>query len=204
MSKSTIVYVIDDDAPIRDSVGLMLARGDWRVETHESASKFLGAVDATAKGCVVTDVCMPGISGIELLAEMKERRLDLPVVVITARGDVAMAVQAMKSGAVDFIEKPFDHQALLSSVKEALSRKDDEKAREAARTGITSRLGTLSEREKEVLKCLMNGESNKLVASELGISQRTVEVHRASVMHKMQARSFAELVRMSLIARDAH
>jgi len=197
MSNANVIHVIDDDAIIRDSVALILARNGFCVQTHDSASEFLDRVDAENTACVITDVCMPGMSGIELLAKLKERRLEFPVIIITANGDVPLAVEALKRGALDFLEKPFDDHALLASLREALIQNDGAEARKGD-AAVMARLESLTERESEVLTCLLRGSPNKIIAYELGISPRTVEVHRANIMHKMKAGSLAELVRMSV------
>jgi two-component system, LuxR family, response regulator FixJ len=202
MSNASVIHVIDDDPIIRDSVGLVLARNGFCVQTHDSASQFLDHVDPDNTGCVITDVCMPGMSGIELLGKIKERGLLFPVVVITGNADIPLAVQAIKKGAVDFIEKPFDDEALLSSLRQALTQDNDIEALERKKDA-SAKFETLTDRENEVLAGLLKGKLNKIIAHELGISPRTVEVHRANIMHKMQAKSLAELIRMSLAARFA-
>jgi two-component system, LuxR family, response regulator FixJ len=202
MSKANVIHVIDDDAIIRDSVALVLARNGFCVQTHDSASVFLERVDADNTACVITDVCMPGISGIELLAKLKERGLVFPVIVITANADVPLAVEALKRGALDFLEKPFDDQALLAALREALIQNDGIETRQED-AAVMAKFESLTERENEVLACLLKGSPNKIIAYELGISPRTVEVHRANIMHKMKAGSLAELVRMSVSAQHA-
>ena len=151
-------------------------------------------------GCVVTDVRMPGMSGLDLLAKMKERSVSMPVIVITAHGDVPLAIAAMKQGAIHFFEKPFDGDALLDSVRAALARGESEPTPDAEAQMIKERFATLTKREREVLAGLLNGQPNKTIAYELGISARTIEVHRANMMKKTQATSLAELVRMALVA----
>jgi two-component system, LuxR family, response regulator FixJ len=200
MGKAKIIHVIDDDPIIRESVGLVLARNGFCVQTHESASEFVDHVDAVNAGCVITDVCMPGLSGLELIGKMKERRFVFPVVVITANADIALAVQAIKKGAVDFIEKPFDDETLLYSVREALTQNEDIDTLEGEKIAI-AKFETLTDRENEVLAALLKGSPNKIIAYELGISTRTVEAHRANIMHKMEVKSLAELVRMSMVAQ---
>ena len=202
MSKANVIHVIDDDAIIRDSVALVLTRNGFCVQTHDSAAEFLHHVDADNTACVITDVRMPGMSGIELLAELRERRHAFPVIVITANGDVPLAVEALKRGALNFLEKPFDDLALLAALREALIQNDGAEARKGDAV-VMAKLDSLTERESEVLTCLLKGSPNKIIAYELGISPRTVEVHRANIMHKMQAGSLAELVRMSLSTQHA-
>lgn len=199
MNGPKIVHVIDDDPAVRDSLRLLLSTEGFGVCAHSSVKDFLSVVRRDETGCVVTDVRMPEMTGFDLLAEMQERRLDLPVVVITAHADVPLAVQAMKAGAVDLLEKPFDDDTLLASVRHAVTRRcGDDEARAESQV-VAERLATLTPRESEVLGGLLKGQPNKVIALELGISVRTVEVHRANVMAKMQAASLSELVRMSLL-----
>lgn len=200
MSQDAVIHVIDDDSAVRDSLGLLLSTEGFRVATHEGAHRFLDSVRPGDAGCVVTDARMPEMTGMELLEAMKARHLSLPVVVVTAFADVALAVQAMKQGAFDFLEKPFDNEALLVCVRLALAYEREEQFRAAETQTIQARLHTLTAREGEVLQRLLHGLPNKIIGRELGISVRTVEVHRANVMLKMNAGSLSELVRMSLAA----
>ena len=202
MSKANVIHVIDDDAIIRDSVALVLARNGFCVQTHDSASEFLERLDADNTACLITDVCMPGMSGIELLAKLKELRLVFPVIIITANADVPLAVEAIKRGALDFLEKPFDDEGLLAALREALVQNNGAEARKGD-AAVMAKFESLTDRENEVLTCLLKGSPNKIIAYELGISPRTVEVHRANIMHKMKASSLAELVRMSVAAQYA-
>lgn len=203
MSDDITIHVIDDDPAVRHSLALLLETEGFRVRTHESARDFLGFVEHHENGCVVTDARMPEMSGIELMETMKAKNMSLPVVVITAYADVSLAVQAMKQGAFDFLEKPFDNEALLSCVRLALAYEREEQFRAAETQTIQARLSTLTAREGEVLTKLLHGLPNKVIGRELGISVRTVEVHRANVMLKMNAGSLSELVRMSLAASYA-
>jgi two-component system response regulator FixJ len=198
-----VIHVIDDDDAVRDSMALLLSTEGLRVKAHASANDFLASVQPEASGCVVTDARMPEMTGIELLEEMKARNLTLPVVVVTAYADVSLAVQAMKQGAFDFLEKPFDNEALVACIRSALAFEREEQFRAAETQTIQARLHTLTARESEVLARLLNGLPNKTIGRELGISVRTVEVHRANVMLKMNAGSLSELVRMSLAAAAA-
>ncbi|OAI30907.1 DNA-binding response regulator [Methylosinus sp. R-45379] len=198
MSEPT-VHVIDDDAAVRDALRLLLRTEGHEVTTHGSAVDFLAGVDRAATGCIVTDVRMPEMTGIELLLKVKNMGLSLPVVVISAHADVPLAVQAMKEGALDLLEKPFTDESLLSAVRQALAYDSGKRARDLQAQEIQRRLTTLTSRENEVLAALLRGQPNKIIAHELGISVRTVEVHRANVMAKMQAGSLPELVRMSLV-----
>jgi two-component system, LuxR family, response regulator FixJ len=166
--------------------------------TYASATDFLAKMSPNESGCVVTDVRMPGMSGIDFLAHMAARRLSLPIIVITAHADVPLAVQAMKLGAVDLIEKPFRPDELITIVRNALDRERDDASRDGARAEFQARLAALSPRETEVLSRLVDGRSNKVIAQELGISPRTVEVHRANVMRKTKAANFSELIRTYL------
>lgn len=200
MPNDAIVHVIDDDEAIRDSLAFLLESAAIIVRTYESANTFLEHLPQDIRGCVITDVRMPGVSGIELLRQVKSMGLGLPVIVITGHGDVPLAVEAMKAGAVDFIEKPFDDEALLTTVRSALRQHEKDARREAERTEIHSRLAALSGRERQVLEGLVAGYPNKTIAFDLGISARTVEIYRANVMTKMQATSLSDLVRMALLA----
>ncbi|PWB79838.1 MAG: DNA-binding response regulator [Methylocystaceae bacterium] len=200
MSGAPIVYVVDDDAAVRDALKLLLTTEGHRVETYASPLAFLESAAPTATGCIVTDVRMPEMNGIELLLKVKQKGLPLPVVVISGHADVPLAVQAMKEGAMDLLEKPFDDETLLASVRSALAYNSGRQAQNVEAQEIARRLTTLTGRENEVLAALLKGQPNKIIAHELGISIRTVEVHRANVMAKMQAGSLPELVRMSLTA----
>ena len=193
------VHVIDDDDAIRDSVRLFLENEGLNVRTYASATEFLAALDAApVVGCVVTDVRMPGMSGMELLEHLAARSLALPVVVVTGHADVPLAVRAMKKGAVDLLEKPFRAHDLISAVRKALVAGKESQTNEANTQEALARLATLSVRENEVLDRLIRGQPNKIIAYEMGISPRTVEVHRANVMKKTQAASLSELIRMFL------
>jgi len=199
-SENRVVHVIDDDEASRQSLAFLLQTADIEVRTYASASVFLDLVPNLDSGCVVTDVRMPGMSGIDLLRRLRELNVEVPVIVITGHGDVPLAVEAMKIGAVDFLEKPFDDEVLLASVRSALARHDGQKQRQGERAEIESRLAALSNRERDVLSGLISGRANKQIAYDLGISPRTVEIYRANLMNKMQAGSLSELVRMALIA----
>jgi len=201
-SRQTI-YVVDDDEPALDSLSLLLTTEGYAVRSHESARTFLDAIKQNERGCVITDARMPGMSGLDLLAVMKERRVAMPVIVVTGHGDVHLAVEAMKRGAIDFFEKPLDGGALLASVRSALMSENDICPSNAETRILQNRFATLTKREKEVLAGLLRGQLNKVTGNELGISARTVEIHRANLKKKMQAKSLPELVKMALaIARD--
>ncbi len=198
---SETVHVIDDDEALRESLVFLLRTAGLTVTSHASATDFLARLTATADlGCVVSDVRMPGMSGIDLLRRLKELNIGVPVIVVTGHGDVPLAVEAMKFGAVDFLEKPFDDEVLLASVRAALARRAGEAKRQTERSDIETRLAALSPRERDVLGGLVAGHANKQIAFDLGISPRTVEIYRANLMDKMQAASLSDLVRMALIA----
>jgi two-component system response regulator FixJ len=199
MPDRSVVYVIDDDEAARDSLAFLLRSAKLDVRTFESAVAFLEVSPAPGAGCVVTDIRMPQMTGLELLARLKSLDVALPVIVITGHGDVPLAVEAMKAGAVDFLEKPFDDDLLLAAVRSALDRAHEDRTREAEREALLERLATLSPRERQVLDGLVAGHPNKTIAFDLGISPRTVEIYRANVMAKLQAASLSELVRMTLI-----
>jgi two-component system, LuxR family, response regulator FixJ len=194
-----IVHVIDDDEGLRESLAFLLRSAELEVRSFESAKTFLDGLPNAALDCVITDVRMPDMSGIELLRRLKELKIDVPVIVITGHGDIALAVEAMKIGAADFFEKPFDDDLLVASVRAALRQQADQTKRGAERADIEHRISTLSPREKDVLAGLIEGRANKQIAFDLGISPRTVEIYRANLMSKMQARSLSDLVRMALL-----
>lgn len=203
MAADGVVHVIDDDADVRQSLAFLLSAAGLAVRVHDSALAFLRTVPEINGGCVVTDIRMPGMDGLELQRRLGELKIRLPVVVMTGHGDVPLAVEAMKAGAVDFIEKPFDDEAMLSAIRAALARHAQDSDRSARTAAIQERIMRLSDREREVMDRLVAGKPNKLIAYELGISPRTVEVYRANVMTKMQADSLSELVRMALIEGGA-
>ena len=194
------VHVIDDDEAVRESLSFLLRTARIEVQTYPSAVAFLDALPETKSNCIITDVRMPGLSGIDLLRRLKELKVAIPVIVITGHGDVPLAVEAMKFGAADFLEKPFDDEVMLASVRSALVRQEGETKRQAERAAIENRLAALSNRERDVLDGLVAGRANKQIAFDLGISPRTVEVYRANLMTKMQASSLSELVRMAIVA----
>jgi two-component system response regulator FixJ len=200
LSEGATVHVIDDDDAVRHSLAFLLRSAKIDVVTYESAAAFLGIVLTVKAGCVITDVRMPDISGIDLLRRLRELKIGVPVIVITGHGDVPLAVEAMKIGAVDFFEKPFDDEMLLASVRAALNKQESDRKRQSERADIDGRLATLSKRERDVLEGLVAGRANKRIAFDLGISPRTVEIYRANLMTKMQAASLSELVRMAIVA----
>ncbi|MGO8925081.1 MAG: response regulator FixJ [Xanthobacteraceae bacterium] len=195
-----VVHIIDDDEGLRESLAFLLRSAALEVRSFESAKAFLEVLPDAALGCVITDVRMPDMSGIELLRRLKELKIGVPVIVITGHGDIALAVEAMKIGAADFFEKPFDDDLLVASVRAALRQREDQTKHGAERAEIEHRISTLSPREKDVLTGLIEGRANKQIAFDLGISPRTVEIYRANLMNKMQANSLSDLVRMALLA----
>ncbi|RWL03524.1 MAG: response regulator transcription factor FixJ [Mesorhizobium sp.] len=202
MAGNDLVHVVDDDVDVRKSLGFLLATSDFAVRLYESASVFLATATGNLDGCIVTDVRMPGIDGIEFLRQLRTRGHTLPVIVMTGHADVALAVQAMKEGAADFIEKPFDDDILIDAIRSALGNRNQADATHPQSSEIRGRLSTLSERERQVLDGLVSGLPNKSIAYDLGISPRTVEIHRANVMSKMAASSLSHLVRMALIVES--
>lgn len=199
MPNSQVVHVIDDDADVRQSLAFLLSTAGIAVQVHESAIAFLQALPQVEVGCIVTDVRMPGMDGLELQRRLRADKYAIPVIVMTGHGDIALAVEAMKAGAVDFIEKPFDDEVLIRAIKSALDSVRQESARDSAASEVRNRLKLLSERERQVLQGLVAGKANKIIAYDLGISPRTVEIYRANVMTKMQADSLSALVRMTLL-----
>ena len=196
-----IVHIVDDDEAVRQSLAFLLGSAGLTVRLYDSASAFLAGLSAVKSGCLVTDMRMPDMTGIELLQQLRAKACRLPAIVITGHGDVPLAVEAMKAGAVDFIEKPFDQETILHAVQAALERGFEGEGRDDP--AVAARLATLSERERQVLEGLVAGHPNKTIAYDLGISPRTVEVYRANLMTKMGARSLSELIRMAIIAKVA-
>jgi two-component system response regulator FixJ len=194
------VYVIDDDAAIRDSLGFMLNSADFQVSLFDTAQQFLDSLSSLEFGCIVSDIRMPGIDGIELLKRVQKSRGAFPVIIMTGHGDVPLAVEAMKLGAVDFLEKPFEDNRLVAMIDQALKEAEAGARNEAVTREIAARIATLSPRERQVMDGLVAGLSNKMIARDYNISPRTIEVYRANVMTKMQAGSFSELVRLALQA----
>lgn len=198
MASEKMVHVIDDDEAVRDSLSFLLRSAKIPVRTYSSAADFVQSIAQAEPGCIVTDIRMPGMTGIELLKYLSENKIAFPVIVITGHGDVPLAVEAMKSGASDFIEKPFDEISIIDAVRKALARSEHISSHSAG-PEIARKLESLSKREREVLEGLVAGLPNKSIAFDLGISARTVEVYRANLMTKMGASNFSELVRMALI-----
>jgi two-component system response regulator FixJ len=194
------VYVIDDDEAMRHSLEFLLSSIDFEVALFESAQAFLDKLGSLDFGCVVSDIRMPGIDGMELLRRLKAGNSRFPVIIMTGHGDVPLAVEAMKLGAVDFLEKPFDDDLLIGMIDSGLKRAEPEAKNEAVTREIAERVATLSPRERQVMDGLVAGLSNKAIAREYDISPRTIEVYRANVMTKMQAGSLSELVRLAMRA----
>jgi two-component system response regulator FixJ len=200
MNEKGNVYVIDDDEAVRDSLNFLLDSAGFKVALFETATSFLESLPGLAFGCVVSDVRMPGIDGIELLKRMKAANSAFPILIMTGHGDVPLAVEAMKLGALDFLEKPFEDDRLISMIEGALREAEPAARNDAVAHEIAARVATLSPRELQVMEGLVAGLSNKLIAREYDISPRTIEVYRANVMTKMQASSLSELVRLALRA----
>jgi two-component system response regulator FixJ len=196
MKNNPVVHLVDDDEDVRRAVAFLLGTAGFAVRVHDSADAMLAVSGFQDADCIVSDVRMPGMNGIDLLRALREKRVGVPVVIMTGHADVSLAVEAMKAGAVDFVEKPFDEQVLIGAVKKAVARADGDPQARPAR----ERIASLSERERQILDGLISGLPNKTIAYDLGLSARTVEVHRANVMRKMGASSLSELVRMSILA----
>lgn len=193
------IFVVDDDEPVRDAIGLLLDTVELRYECFESAASFLSGYTDKRTGCLVLDIRMPGMSGLELQEHLRTRNDPLPIIFITGHGDIPMAVEAMKKGAVDFIRKPFRDQELLDRIQEALSRDAENREHHADLQAVRDRAGHLTPREREVFERVAEGQANKVVAIDLAISERTVEIHRSQVMQKMEARNLADLVKMKIL-----
>ena len=200
MQPEPAIYVIDDDDAVRQSLEFLLKTAGYAVTGFESAKAFLEVLPRLRSGCIITDVRMPEITGIDLLKKVKDLKPGLPVIIITGHGEIALAVEAMKIGAVDFLEKPFDDDQLLVAIKSTLSQGADQAERNAELSEIHDKLAVLSNRERQVLDGLVAGSANKTIAFDLGISPRTVEIYRANLMTKMAANSLSDLVRMAMMA----
>ena len=200
MNDKTVIHVVDDDAAMRDSLAFLLDVNGFKPLVYDSAGALLAASPIDALSCVVSDIRMPGMNGIELVRELKGKGCACPVILVTGHGDVALAVEAMKAGAVDFIEKPFDDAILLTAIRTALEAPPATQGDSAAKLEAEARLAELSPRERDVLRGLVAGKINKVIAHDLSISPRTVEVYRANLMAKTGARSMSELMRIALAA----
>ena len=200
MSDQQVVIVVDDDEAVRDSLSMLLESVELSHRTYRTAMELLDEIDDLQRGCIVLDIRMPGMSGLELQAELLKRDVRLPIIFITGHGDISMAVKAMRMGALDFIPKPYREQDLLDRIHEALAHEASERELVFDHEEILGRIGQLTDRERQVFERVSDGQANKVIAMDLGVSERTVEVHRSQVMHKMQARNLADLVRMRLEA----
>ncbi|MEN8180037.1 MAG: response regulator transcription factor [Pseudomonadota bacterium] len=200
MNNKPTVFVVDDDQAIRSSLKWLIESVAMQVKTFESADAFIENYYPGRSGCLLLDVRMPGMSGLELQEYLAEQRITIPVIIITGHGDVPMAIRAMKAGAVDFIEKPFNDELLLESIRHALLLDEQQRDKQSQKAEIATRLARLTPREHEVMAMVTGGKANKEIASALGVSAKTVEAHRARVMEKMQATSLADLVRMAMLA----
>ncbi|MDX1633797.1 MAG: response regulator FixJ [Marinobacter sp.] len=196
------VYVVEDDEAVRDSLELLLKSAKKSVKTYPTANAFLSDYSDRMAGCIVLDIRMPGMDGLELQKKLNERHSILPIIFVTGHGDVPMAVDAMKEGAVDFIQKPYREEALLEKIEAALEQDREQRRTLGEKQEIVRRIKTLTPREKEIMDRMIAGQANKVIAIELDISQRTVEIHRSRVMHKMGTHSLAHLVRMVLSVKD--
>ncbi len=202
MNKDQTVFVVDDDEGIRDGLGMLLATVGQPYEVFGSATEFLDSYDQNRRGCLVLDIRMPRISGLELQEILNEKGSELPIIFITGHGDIPMAVEAMRHGALDFIRKPFREQDLLDRVNEALDVELVRRKRSIERSDLINKINSLSDREKAVFESVADGDMNKVIAFDLGISERTVEVHRANAMKKLDVRTLAELIRIKIAAES--
>lgn len=198
MSDDQTVFIVDDDEGVRDGLSLLLATIGQSCELYESAQDFLDAYDDDKRGCLVLDIRMPRMTGLDLQKKLLEMESSLPIIFITGHGDIPMAVEAMRRGALDFIRKPFREHELLERINEALNLDEDAHRKALNRRELADKLSSLSEREMEVFERVADGQMNKVIAADLGISERTVEVHRGQVMKKLGARTLAQLVRMKI------
>ncbi len=200
MLTDSVVHIVDDDPAILDSLSLLLKSAGLTPRVYASAEDFLSTYKQSLSGCLLLDIRMPGMNGLDLQEELVSRCINIPVIIMTGDGDVPTAVRAMKAGSMDFIEKPFDHQCLLDLVKKGLAMHREQRNGQEKSEQVVLRLATLSSREHEVLTLLVAGKPNKVIANGLDISPRTVELHRAHIMQKLHAQSLSDLVRLSLIA----
>jgi two-component system response regulator FixJ len=201
MQPNPTVFVVDDDPAIRESLRWLIESVGLNVKIFTTAQEFLEGYDPSLPGCLVLDVRMPGMSGLDLQNELAARKVNIPILIITGHAEVPVAVRAMKAGALDFIEKPFSDQLLLDRVRRAIEKDAEFRQADSLRTEVAARLAQLTPREREVMDLVIAGKANKVIASELGLSPKTVEVHRAHVMKKMQVDSLADLVRVGMLSR---
>ena len=202
MSEEQIVYIVDDDTDVREGFGLLMETVGQRTKAYESAVAFLQDYHDGMRGCLVLDIRMPRMSGLELQQKLLERNTLLPIIFITGHGDVPLAVEAMRRGALDFIRKPFREQDLLDRINEALAIEDGKRRTQVDKQKVVEQFDSLSEREREVLELVADGKMNKVIAQDLGISERTVEVHRSHIMHKLGVQTLAQLVRLKIEAES--
>ncbi|MEM7563047.1 MAG: response regulator [Pseudomonadota bacterium] len=200
MSADQTVYIIDDDEAVRDSMSMLLESVELDYQCFDSADEFLDALDDSYRGCLILDIRMPGMSGLELQKKLSDKHSGLPIIFMTGHGDVPMAVEAMRLGALDFLRKPVREEDFLRRVNQAMEQESGRWAEQSDRAQLQHQLATLTERESEVFQQVAEGQANKVIAANLGISERTVEVHRSNLMKKLQARSLADLVRIYLIS----
>ena len=203
MSAEQTVHIVDDDEAVRDSLVFLLESHGVHARPYGSAKALLARCGSLEPGCILTDVKMPEIGGLELATELRERRAPHPIIVLTGHADVSLAVKAMKAGVADFLEKPYDDEALLRAVHAGLACSDEAATRAEERSQIKARLATLTDRERQVFDAIVAGDSNKVAAQKMGISPRTVEIYRANAMQKMGASNLSELVRMALRVEEA-
>jgi RNA polymerase sigma factor (sigma-70 family) len=196
------VFIVDDDAAVRKSLDMLVRSVGLPVKAFSSAQEFLDNYRADQPGCLVLDIRMPGMSGLELQRHMKDVGIAIPIIIITGHGDVPIAVRAMKDGAMELLEKPFSKQLLLEHIGDALRRDHERRQKREQKSDVESRLTALTQREREVMELVVAGKANKEIAAALGISKKTVDVHRSRVMHKMQVESLPELVQLAIAARD--
>lgn len=200
METQAIVHIVDDDAAMRQALCLLLESEGLHATAYASAEEFLEQIPETSRGCILLDVRMPGLSGLELQQYLQRKQISLPIIVMTGYADVSMAVQAMKAGAVDFIEKPFDNEHLLQQIQVCLQMNAQAQSEQVRHRDAKEKTGRLTRREQQVMEMLVQGLQNRVIAEKLGISSRTVEIHRAHVMEKLEVRSLSEVVRISLMA----
>ncbi|HXG08429.1 MAG TPA: response regulator [Gemmataceae bacterium] len=203
MEHRPTVFLVDDDLAVRDALRLLMESVSLPVQAYATAQEFLDTYDPSLPGCLVLDVRLPGMSGLELQEELNARKIYLPVIIITGHGDVPMAVRAMKAGAFDFLEKPFNDQELLDRIHQAIRRDLRRREREAQRDLIAARVALLTPREREVLNMTVAGKTNQMIAEELHISRKTLDIHRSKIMEKMQAQGVADLIRLALLVEGA-
>lgn len=201
MHDEPTVFLVDDDATVREALGMLLESENLNVKAYPSAQVFLDEYDPQSRGCMVLDIRMPGLNGLELQDELRRRGITLPIIFLTGHGNVPLAVRAFRAGAIDFVEKPFNDELLLGRIQEALDKDAQTRAHETVLADACARYAQLTPREQEVMALVVAGESNKEIAAQLGLSIRTIDAHRASVMKKMQAGSLAELVGLAAACR---